>query len=274
MQQIVKQTNATTRRKVRKPHVVVGQKSPALNGMGYIFWTLCPVGEAFIENEAKWDKNLLEIGPGFGSAMIAALEQGVGGYTALELSKEHIDVIMDRVRGHFKNKLEQVIEKLTLLQGAAPKDLPDVHEHYDAILVDKCIHYFSPSEMQAFVTWVTRALKKGGRLYVTAVSAYSIVYRKVLPLYLERKARGEFLPGRFEGLMDYFEEAALKNYPEFHLPEEVTLFSTDDLRELFTTDNLTVEQTFSISIPTAERTSWALVDESESNIVGAIVVKQ
>ena len=259
--------------KSRRPHVVVGQKSPALNGMGYIFWTLCPVGEAFVAREAKPDKNVLEIGPGFGSALITSLEQGVGHYTALELSKDHIDVILERVQGHFRETLPQTLEKLTIRQGAAPHDLPHVEEYYDAILIDKCLHYFSPEETELFVKWVLRALKKGGRLYVTAVSVYSKVYRKVLPLYLERKAKYERYPGRFEKLMDRFDPEALKNYPEFHLPDEMILYSTDDLKHVFTEDGLHIEETFAIAIPTEECTRWTLVAEEKSNVVGAIVLK-
>lgn len=261
----------TSSKKIRKPQIVVGQKSPALNGMGYIFWTLCPVGEAFIRNEAMEDKNILEIGPGFGTAIIASLEKGVSQYTAVELSQDHLDVIHDRVHGHFKES--DVTSKLTLIQGAAPHDLPLVENTYDAILVDKCIHYFTPDEMETFIRWVEVALKKGGRLYVTAVSAHSRVFRNVLPLFVERQQKHHPHPGRFENLMDHFDKETLGNYPEFHLPEHITLYTTDELKRKFTTPTLRVEETFSISIPTEDRTSWAIVDESESNIVGAIIVK-
>ncbi len=256
----------------KTPQVVVGQKSPALNGMGYVFWTLCPVGEAFVKGEAHSHKALLEIGPGFGTAIIASLDQGVKSYTAIELSEDHLEIIQERVTSRFKDS--DTTSKLKLLHGAAPKDLPQVENAYDAILADKCIHYFTPDEIETFVRWTETALRPGGRLYVTAVSAHSLPFRKVLPIFMERKQHHHPYPGRFENLMSHFNQEGLGNYPEFHLPEHITLYTTDELRRRFTTPALSVEKTFALSIPTEQKTSWSIVDESVSNIVGAIVIKK
>jgi SAM-dependent methyltransferase len=255
------------------PEVAPGQKYPTFNGTGYVFFTISPVGEAFLNEEAKPRRHVLEIGAGFGNIAIEALKiGGVGTYTAIDLEADHLKLLVQRVKQAFGEQAPAALSRLQLLCGKAPQELPEADGLYDAILIDKVLHFMIPTEIKQLLAWAKCALKKSGKIYVTTASPYSSLYANLLPVYLQQKAAEIEFPGYFENIMQYISPGHITNYPGFIVPDTAVLFARADLVKLFEDAGMQVEESYSLQIPTDDVPHWPVVADEESNIVGIIAV--
>ncbi|MFN7038322.1 MAG: class I SAM-dependent methyltransferase [Alphaproteobacteria bacterium] len=252
---------------ISAPELVTGNKSPTINGMGYIFLTISPIGEIFLKEEAQASKNLLEIGAGYNNIPIEALKRGVLQYTANDISKEHLNILAYRVKEQLGNA---ALKNLILIEGKAPTDLPIKKNEYDAILADKVIHFMKPEEIIRFIEWSKSALKKNGKIYITTASPYSKTYHKILPNYLEKLEQNIDFPGHFTNIMQSVDKSVMQNYPKYLVPNEMVLFSRNDLVKLFEKNGMKVIKSYSFKIPTETEHEYQIVSDTESNLVGII----
>ena len=90
--------------------------------------------------------------------------------------------------------------------GVGIKDvLPGVDfeaEHFGAILCSRVLHFLDGSAVDASVRNMHRWLKPGGRLYLVADTPYGI-WRKFIPVFEARRARGDRWPGLMIALENY-----------------------------------------------------------------------
>jgi len=258
---------------IQVPEILTGNKSATLNGTGYIFFVITPVGHSFIKNEAHPDKSVLEIGCGYNNIVIEALQKGVGSYTANDISEEHLKILRARVNQFFGQNALTKLKHLHFLTAKAPTELPVAIEQYDAILADKVIHFMTPDEITQFISWSKKALKKEGKLYVVTASPYSKTYKKMLPQYLENLARGDKFPGHIKNIMSNLDQTVMQNYPQYKVPDEMVLFSRSDLINLFQREGMEVTESYSLKIPTEGENTWSLINDKESNVVGVVAKK-
>jgi len=83
---------------INLPPTLEGNRALTVNDTGYVYYTFTPLTEKFFKEEALPQKDLLEIGSGFSNVTIEALKNRVGSYTANDISKEHLDILVSRVR--------------------------------------------------------------------------------------------------------------------------------------------------------------------------------
>lgn len=57
------------------PDTISFQRAPTYNGMGYIFYSISPLGYLFIQNEAVDNRTVLEIGAGFSNIAVECLKK-------------------------------------------------------------------------------------------------------------------------------------------------------------------------------------------------------
>jgi SAM-dependent methyltransferase len=253
------------------PEAIAGNKSPTLNGMGYVFHTASPVAKAFLEEECKPGNVVIEIGAGFSNIPAEALKRGVSQYVANDISHDHLQILLHNVG---KSTDTCVHQNLILLNAEAPSELPAPDQKYDAILANLVIHFMTPQEIQQFILWAKSSLKNGGKMYVATASPYSKLYSKLLPEYKNRLAKGEDFSGHFSNIMSNNNSDSLSNYKQFKAPNEMVLFSRVDLIRLFQQHGMTITQSFSLKIPTDEQPEWVPCHDEESNVVGIIAVNE
>ena len=239
-----------------------------MNGMGYIFYTISPLGMAFLKNECNAEKCVIEIGSGYNNIPIEALKQGVAEYVANDISLEHLKILLNRA----KQKISQeAFDHLFFIAAKAPDELPLQRQKYDAILIDKVLHFFSPQEINKFIQWAKISLKKEGKIYVTVASPYSKLYKSILPKYLENQSKNLEFPGHFEDIMSTIDLAASEqNYNQYKVPNEMVLFDRHDLIKLFENHGMNITNSYAFKIPTDSEKEWLNCPDQEENMVGII----
>lgn len=249
------------------PQTIAGNKSPTLNGTGYVFFTPSPLAQSFLQEECKPGKKVLDIGSGYNDIPLNAVKNGVGEYVANDICEEHLSILFKKL--NLAGLSEE--KKLKFLLGKAPDILNQFENQFDAILADKVMHFFNPNEIKVFVELIKKSLKNNGKFYVTTASPYSPLYQEILPSYLARKKEGEEFPGFFNDVMTRLNHNVLeKNYQQYKVPNAMTLFDSGDLVDLFEKNGTKIIKSFCFKIPTAEQESWLECAEEESNIAGVI----
>jgi ubiquinone/menaquinone biosynthesis C-methylase UbiE len=266
-------TNMTIAYEGLEPEILEGNKSGTLNGTGYVFFSLSPLTKIFLRDECLPSKRVVDIGTGFSEVPIIALQKSVLEYVANDISKEHLDILLNKAKLKVSS---HSLNNLTLLPGKAPEILNNIERKVDAILADKVIHFFTPNEIKDFIIKSNAILKAEGKIYVTAASPYSKRYNQVLKQYVEKQKAGEEFPGHFVDIMDRLEqsEETKKNYPQFKVPNSMVLFTRADLVKLFSTNGMKILASYSLKIPTDNHSEWIECLDQESNVVGIIAQKR
>jgi len=247
----------------KEPAILPLNRAATVNQMGYIFYTFTPITQAFIDNEAKPHHHVLEIGSGFGNVPLEFLKRGVAKYTAMDTEKQHLAILAKKVHNEFGKD-----ERVLFLHGHAPRDLPKLVAAYDAILIDKVLHFLTPSEIESFFSWAKTALKKGGRLYITTVSAYSKIYaEKVLPVYLQNVKENIPYPGYFADTNAILDHDKVKNeHPDHKIPKQLTLFAIKELSNLLISHGFQVNQAqFFVLGGNEQEPSWQQLEEKDAH---------
>lgn len=258
-------------RSVQLPEIIVGGRAPTVNAMGYIFYELTPVAQQFISQEAKSNKSLFEVGCGFSNVSIAALKQGVGNYIASDLAEEHLAVLMCRMQKAFGNDLKKKLSSLKLLKAHAPEELPFYNREFDAIIIDKVLHFLTPKEFDDVVTWMRKSLKNSGKIYITINSINNKIYTdETRAIYHKRVKSGIEHHGYFSNIYDYINPEILKENANLFLPNSMLIFTITDLCKLFEAQGFKVSHKFLMQLVKNETPHWMEVPEGEEEFIGII----
>lgn len=196
---------------------------PTLNGTGFMFKVLDEFADDFIQFAGHTDGEVLDVGCAFGIATIAALEAG-GRVTAVDLDARHLEALVEKTPAARRGQLKCVAGELPGL------DLPE--DTYDAILCSRVLHFLDGSAIDASVRKMYRWLRPGGRLYLVADTPYGI-WRRLIPIFDARRARGDRWPGLMIGLENYLpfapKDRAIDGPPFMNLldPELLARICTD-----------------------------------------------
>ena len=259
-------------RQMKRPEIIeqLGM-SPTLNEYGFVFDKRSPILDSFIQNEGQPGKRLFEIGSGFGRTAIECLRRGVAEYVANDLCEDHLRLFMLRLHeeGGMDDGLD--LSALKLLVGRVPEALPLRKDYFDAILIDKVIHFLKPEEIPIFFKWALQGLKEGGRLYLLTISPFISVYReKVLPLYLKRKEEGDPYPGYFPNFHELYEREPIADLPT---PKAFLFFDLDELRRICEAAQFKVVRSYSLISPNPSDHVWMEVPPEEAYHVAFILEK-
>ena len=166
---------------------------PTLNGTGFMFKNLDEYGEDFIQFAGQTEDRVLDLGCAYGVVTIAALEAG-GTVTACDLDQRHLDILLEKTPEKFHPRLERVTGRLPNIDFEP--------ESFSAIICSRVLHFLDGSAIDASVRNMHNWLKPGGRLYLIADTPYGI-WRKLIPIFEEKKRSGERWPGLMIGLENY-----------------------------------------------------------------------
>lgn len=256
------------------PDPVSLERVPTLNSMGYVFYIISPLGYQFIMNEASENKSILEIGAGFSNIAREALKHGAASYVANDLDLEHLKILVARIKDHCGNQAPLMLQRLSLLQAKAPRELPLVEDTFDAILLDKVLHFMTPSDIEYFIAWSKKALKAHGKLYILTISPFIKSFKdRLLPDYMAKRLQGNVYPGYVENIHDYINPQDLANHPQYKIPQMLTFFCRQDLENVFLQKGFNIQESYSVTLPTTSQGQWEIVDDNQGDLVALIAMK-
>lgn len=180
--------SSTARRKWRNRIM-----EPTLNNTGFMFKVLDDYAREFIQLAGETGQPVLEVGCAFGNVTIPALQAG-GRVTACDMEQQHLEILVENTPAALRENLDCIRGQLPYL------DMPD--GEFGAILCSRVLHFLDGSAIDASVRKMRSWLKPGGRLYIVIDTPYGI-WRKLVPIFEEKKRRGDRWPGLMIGLENY-----------------------------------------------------------------------
>jgi len=249
------------------------QRAPTSNGFGYIFYTISPLAQAFIDG-ATTTKRFFEAGAGFSNITEQCLRKGILEYTANDLSLEHLKMLAVRLAKTFGEQTAHTLQPLYFLPGKVPNVLPDKVDYYDAILVDKMMHFLTPQEADDFLNWASKALKKGGKLFIFTASIYCKTFctNELITMRDKNQEQYNFYAG-FAAQVDKLLNYKKSDHPGYSLPPSMLFFKQSDLLGLLAGKQFHIEQSMAFKLPRPEHPFWTPAQEPDCDLIGVIAQK-
>lgn len=169
------------------PSACADGRIPTLNKMGWVLPHLDPYSKAFVEEAARIQDPVLEIGAAYGFAVIEALKKGAT-VVANDWEAQHLNILEARVQDSYK-------PRLTLKAGHYPKEVFFPNNYFGAILAARLFVFFNAEDLEEAVQDLYRILKPGGKLFIVADSPYLKTWVRFRSVYEERKKQGHLFPG-------------------------------------------------------------------------------
>ena len=146
-------------------------------------------------------KKVLEIGGGYGKVMIETLLKNSSvTYDINDLDERHLFIAANILNS---SKIKQSIkEKVKFISGDISKKL-NISYKYDAILIARVLHFFSPIQLDSAIQNIYDLLTPGGKVYIVAITPYVKRYESFIPIYEHRLKENTQFPGYVENLRDW-----------------------------------------------------------------------
>ena len=169
---------------------------PTLNSMGYMTRILDSYCEDFIKFSATTKSPIADLGVAFGHTTQEILKTGATVY-ANDIAEEHLEFLKNQIKEEEKKK------RLFLLPGKLPEAFIFQDNFLGGVLAARCFHFLTGEEIEDIVSKIYRSLVKGGMLCIVAETPYLGHLKDFIPLYEDRKKKGDLWPGYIERLQDY-----------------------------------------------------------------------
>ena len=204
---------------------------PTINNMGYMATKLDPYCQEFIEFAKTCTLPIVDLGVAFGNTTKQLLKTGVTVY-ANDLDSRHLEILHNSVP-------EDQRDRLILTPGRLPEEVNFEDGSIGAVLASRCLMFLSGNEIEESVEKFYHWLPKGGKAFVTVETPYLTQVdheglEGFIPIYEERKAKGDPWPGLIKDWKLYSDQV--------NMPNSINLLDPDILRRTFEKANFTVEK--------------------------------
>ncbi len=206
---------------------------PTLNTTGSVTKILDPFSEEFIDFSSHCSFPVADLGVGYGFTTYKALEKGAT-VIANDLESKHIQVLIDRLPDKYKTRLTTKI-------GAIPEEIEFDKNSLGGILASRFLHFLSGAKIEEAILKMYQWLKPGGKLFVVTETPYLGNLKDFIPIYEDKKAKGEPWPGIIHNFDKYF--------PEQPTPTFGNLLDPDILIRVFQKTGFIVEKSSFIERP-------------------------
>ncbi|WP_161780943.1 class I SAM-dependent methyltransferase [Criblamydia sequanensis] len=235
-----------------------------LNKYGYMFTKFDPTVDRFlklIENNLK--QTFFEVGGAYGNVAEKALEKGIEKYYLNDCEERHLKSFARKL---YKEGKTHLFPALHLIPGRCPDEVSMPSNSFDAILVNKVLHFFSPQTIDAFVEWLNDLLKPGGKVFVLTISPFYKGHEELLKDYQKQKEEG----ARFPGYCSRYETShSGEQYPSEARPASLLFMEIDTLKDLFVQHGFQIEEEFKLAIINSDNSEW----RAGNDMVGIIAHK-
>lgn len=240
----------------------------SLNKKGAAFSQLTMITEDFIEYASQGKKRVLQLDATFGHITCKALKKGIHEFIATDSDIRHLAIVAKRLKS---KKCLAHNQSLKLFHGTFPDSFKDfADDRFDAVLLNRVIHFLTPAETTHTLKEVFRILKPGGRVFIVAITPYVKRFETFIPLYKQRLLLNQRYPGYVKNLK-YFanpEVTTPKQMAQMH-DKPFMFFDAQLMHRVLSESGLIVEKV--IEFPIAANASIWHLDGRE--LVGASAKK-
>jgi len=173
---------------------------------------------SYVEEIAKNDGKVLEIGAAFGAASLVALSLGTTVYCN-DIDSKNLAVVSSRYFGEHdtdRNPNTGDSTKLVFVPGSFPDELSGLpKKSFDAILICRVLHFFKGETIEKSIKQMGELLKPGGKLFIICETPYLKNWESFIPEYEKRVDRGVEWPGEITNPADYESSGRVATLPTF-----------------------------------------------------------
>lgn len=208
-----------------------GNKVVTLNNQGFMRVEIDEFSQKWINQAITSDHPFLEIGAAYGQASVVALE---GGATIIsnDIEMKHLSIIKDRVSANLQ-------KKLYLNCNSFPDKIEIPHNSLGGVLFCRVGHFFTEERMQDSLNKIHQMLVSGGGLFFVSVSPYHYTLeQEFLPIFLERKERGDKNPGYIDNMKKYMPSPESSNF----IPEFLNAWDVSTILKLLKNNNFAIKE--------------------------------
>jgi ubiquinone/menaquinone biosynthesis C-methylase UbiE len=239
-----------------------------LNKRGSAISDLNSITKEFMEYASEGKKRVIQLDATFGLITLKALKRGIHDFIATDTDMRHLAIIAKR----FMEKPYLTDNKsLKLFHGSFPDSFKEFEDNsFDAVLLNRVIHFFTPTETTHTLKEVFRILKPGGRVFIVAITPYVKRFETFIPLYKQRLLLNRRYPGYVPNLK-YFanpEVTTPKQMAQMH-DKPFMFFDAQLMHRALSESGLIVEK--AIEFPLTFKSSIWSLDGRE--LVGATARK-
>lgn len=154
------------------------------NNHGVMHKNINPISQAFIDYSINCSGAVLYIGSAYGVAAIPILENSQNIHViACDISKEHLNQLISHAHEIELRTGHDLSHRITLIH----KKFPDFELEILPFLTGK--------EIELGIQKIHQYLKSGGKFFALSYTIYNKVMKNYIPIYEERKNKGESWPG-------------------------------------------------------------------------------
>jgi SAM-dependent methyltransferase len=201
------------------------------NGFGYMH-KASEITKKFIDLSKTANQTLLDIGCAYGVATIPCLMNGAQVF-GCDIDNNHLEIMKKRVPEAFIKNLETVNKKFPYQTDFLPNT-------FDGILISHVLSFLSPQEIFDGIMKVFNWLKSDGKLFILNYTPFHKSLKNFIPIYEEKKRNGDKWPGLIMDKDCYGDSIYLKE----NLPDNLILFDTDMLLNLFSTSKFLINDCY------------------------------
>lgn len=173
---------------------------------------------SYVEEIAKHDGKVLEIGAAFGAASLEALSLGATVYCN-DIDPKNLAVVSNRYfdgPSSDRNPGTGDSKKLVFVPGSFPNELSGLPKNsFDAILICRVLHFFKGEIIEKSIKQMGELLKPGGKLFIICETPYLKNWKSFIPEYEKRVDHAVEWPGEITSPADYESSGRAATLPTF-----------------------------------------------------------
>jgi SAM-dependent methyltransferase len=248
-----------------QPKAEIDGRIQTLNKKGAV----SPISDKVTSEFIKFSTNhtVLEIGGAYGKVMIEALAKDHNvSYHLNDLDPRHLFIAAHNLEIYLEtSKLDKsTTNQVKFISGDITSELI-TQTKYDAILVARVLHFFSPQQLENAVANIYNLLKPGGKVYVIAITPYVKRFESFIPEYERRVLNKNQFPGYVLSLKDWVNNSVTDVNQIAAMHDEPFMFlDINILTRLFKKHNFRILECKMIGLGYSSK-SWSL--DGRENVI-------
>lgn len=226
-----------------------------LNNMGAMSTSIDQVTAQYLNflEHSNSSTVALEIGTAYGAIVLNTLKNSNVNIFANDLDEGHLQILEDNAQACCSDQMH----RLKTEASDFPQGFTISNQEFDAILIARVAHFFSPAKLEASIDKFHEILKPSGCVYMIGITPYVNRFASFIPVYEQGIKDNSTWPGYVTNLQSYANRDLTPDKVYANLKDkEFHFFSSNLLQKLFESKGFNVSYANDFQIA-YESTEWS-----------------